>query len=84
MATEGKKNVKLSELIAKLQADLAANGDSEYVSLGIVATGKDGQKHRLDAVLVDDGIPNILRDPNYPEGMTCLVAEHCVEEAVEA
>ena len=66
--------MKLSEFIAKLAADLEANGDSENVSLGITVPGEGDQAFRLDAVL-DEENSEILRDCNYVNGMTCIVAD---------
>lgn len=69
--------MKLSGLITKLTADLHANGDTENVSLGVIVTGTDGRRHRLDAVLIEDDVRSILRDPNYANGMTNIVADYC-------
>lgn len=68
--------MKLSELVAKLAADLEANGDTANVTLGMAVTGTDGKKYRLDAVLDDQGAFEILRDNNYAEGMACAVADY--------
>lgn len=76
--------MKLSQVIAKLNADLEANGDADHVSLGVIVAGKDGKRFRVDAILVDDGVPNIFRDQNYPKGMTCIVAENSGDVQVGA
>lgn len=75
--------MKLSGLIAKLTADLNANGDTEHISLGIIVAGTDGERYRLDAVLVEDDVPNIVRDPNYKAGMSCIVADYRGEHVVD-
>ena len=67
--------MKLSQLIAKLTADLDANGDTENVLIGIVVPGDDGKHYRLDAVLHENGT-NMFRDVNYTNGMTCIVGDH--------
>ena len=51
--------MKLSQLIAKLTADLDANGDTENVLIGIVVPGDDGKHYRLDAVLHEKRNPHV-------------------------
>ena len=67
--------MKLSQLIAKLSADLDANGDTENVSIGVAVAGEDGKFNRLDAVLTVDNA-EILRDTNFVNGMACIVADY--------
>lgn len=67
--------MKLSQLIAKLTADLEANGDTENVLIGVAVAGDDGKHYRLDAVLTEDGA-DVLRDVNFTNGMACIVASY--------
>lgn len=67
--------MKLSQLIAKLTADLEANGDTESVLIGVAVAGDDGKHYRLDAVLTEDGA-DVLRDVNYTDGMACIVGHY--------
>lgn len=63
--------MKLSQLIAKMQATLAANGDTENVGLCLVM-GRT-TKYRLDAF----GDIDVLHDTaEHPTGMAYLVAEY--------
>lgn len=68
--------MKLSQLIAKMTADLEANGDTENVSLGLTVTKSDGKKYRLDAVITEDNDVEVIRDANFTNGMACIVADH--------
>ncbi|HEX7648340.1 MAG TPA: hypothetical protein VF450_13110 [Noviherbaspirillum sp.] len=72
--------MKLSELVAKLQADLEANGDTEHVALCLAVPNGPVPKaypHRLDAF----GDIEILRDAGeYVNGMTYLVADYVSNE----
>lgn len=67
--------MKLSQFIAKLTADLEANGDTENVLIGVAVAGDDGKHYRLDAVLTEDGA-DVLRDVNYTDGMACIVGHY--------
>lgn len=70
--------MKLSQLLAKIQADLEANGDTDHVALCLAVP--PGQRldnkpyaHRIDA----HGDIEILRDTaEYVNGMTYLVADY--------
>lgn len=80
--------MKLSHLVAKLQADLEANGDADNVALCLaVPMGQRFETkpyaHRLDA----HGDITILRDAaEYVNGMTYLVADYVGDrsEVIEA
>lgn len=69
------KGMSLSQLIAALTADLEANGDAENVTIGVCVAQENGQRIRLDALLVGDG-SELLRDANYSRGMLCIVADN--------
>lgn len=71
--------MKLSEFIAKLQADLEANGDTDVALCLAVPHGPvpRAYPHRLDAF----GDIEILRDAGeYVNGMTFLVADYVSSE----
>lgn len=68
--------MRLSQLVAMLVADLETNGDAENVMLGVVVTGADGEKYRLDTLLAEPGDISILRDSNYTNGMAVFVADY--------
>lgn len=62
--------MKLSELIATLQATLEANGDTDEIALCFVIEGRPA--HRLDVF----GSVTVLHDTaEYPNGMAYLVAD---------
>ncbi len=71
--------MRLSELAAKIAADLEANGDTENVTIGIAVTGNDGKKYRIDAVISPSNKLEILRDSNYVNGMAIIAADHDVQ-----
>lgn len=80
MGAIAKENhMRLSELAAKLAADLEANGDTENVTIGIAVTGDDGKKYRIDAVISPSNNLEVLRDSNYVNGMAIIVADHDVQ-----
>ena len=68
--------MRYSEFVAKLVADLEANGDAENVSIGICVPDPDGTVVRLDAVFSATNTLDILRDSNYVNGMVCIAADH--------
>lgn len=68
--------MKLSQLIERLNADLAAHGDTEYVALCLAVTGTDGKKRRLDAYIGESGEVDILRDANVVSGLCCITADY--------
>lgn len=68
--------MKLSQLIAKLTADLESNGDTEHVALCLGVTGLDGRKYRLDAHIGSDGDIEIIRDSNVTNGLACISADY--------
>lgn len=70
--------MKLSELIVLLTADLDANGDTDHVALGTIVKSND-TAYRLDA----HGPVDIVRDPNYDQGMAVLVADGIDGAALE-
>lgn len=76
MSTNTNSPMKLSDLVAKMAEDIAANGDAANVTLGISVTGTDGKQYRLDVVLGDQNSVEIIRDSNYVHGMACVVAEY--------
>lgn len=77
MGAIAKENhMRLSELAAKLAADLEANGDTENVTIGIAVTGNDGKKYRIDAVISPSNELEVLRDSNYVNGMAIIAADH--------
>lgn len=62
--------MKLSELIAKLQATLDEHGDTDEIALSFVVEGRP--THRLDVF----GAVTVLHDTaEYPNGMAYLVAD---------
>ena len=71
--------MRLSELAAKLAADLEANGDTENVTIGIAVTGDDGKKYRIDAVISPSNKLEVLRDSNYVNGMAIIAADYDVQ-----
>lgn len=74
--------MRYSELVAMLAADLEANGDTEAVTLAVTVTGTDGKKYRLDAVIAEPSDIDVLRDHNFVNGMTCVVADYKGEHEV--
>ena len=68
--------MQLSSLVAMLTADLEAKGDTENVTLAVTITGTDGKQYRLDAVIEAPGDVSVLRDDNYVNGMTSVVADY--------
>ena len=67
--------MKLSEFIARLNDVLEAHGDTDHVAIGVAIAGSNGNRYRIDAMLVD-GNAEVLRDTNFVSGMTCIVADH--------
>lgn len=68
--------MRLSKLVEMLAADLEANGDTEGVTIGIAVSGTDGKQYRLDAAIVEPNDIGVLRDSNFVNGMTCVVADY--------
>ena len=68
--------MRLSEFVAMVVADLEANGDTEHVRLGVTMPGTDGNLHRVDADIAAPLDVEILRDHNYPTGMTVIAGDH--------
>lgn len=66
--------MRLSQLIAVLQAELEKNGDAEHVALSIPCIPMAGDEpRRLD---IFSNIEVLSDYPNYPNGMVYLVAAH--------
>lgn len=68
--------MKLSQLVARLQSDLEANGDAECLTLGLTVARADGKRFRLDTPIGKVDELDVLRDANYPGGLVCLVADY--------
>lgn len=68
--------MRLRELVARLSADLVANGDTEYVALCLGVTDLGGRKFRLDAHIVSESDIEIIRDSNVVNGLTCIAADY--------
>jgi len=74
--------MRYSELIEVFKDDLEKNGDAEAVSFGITVVGSDGNRYRLDAVIGDGCEIEVLRDPNFVNGMACLAADYKGEHQI--
>lgn len=68
--------MRYSQFVAMLAADLEANGDAENVSLGVVVTGTDGKKYRLDALVVAPRDIDVIRDRSVVNGLACISADY--------